>query len=412
MKKYQILLISFFLSCNTFAQVITGQRYKSALENSINIHASNLQMLKAQALDDLDSDSEDNDGYLYWLISVKRAPVKILTSDGVLHNGIVDRSHMPFGIIRGDEVGKYFLGFNMDVVSYSNFDVLDSNKEPESKSTGQAMYHAGLKIMSFQFQIASFLNFGGTELFDGNGDFPAVGVGRVVDNSSKIRDAKRRMFTAYHSSGVFFSTIYEKIETRNPETHKLEGDYQFSEVKFNIQPLKKFLPKLLGNPFVDFMKLSPFKSYYNEAIADFANIVNIKSPYEVSLGADNFLIKGLSFEVGSRVRPDFMFRKAELSYTFGYGNFFAVGARGVLFKRNNNLDYSFDVIGMLYYLKKFNVSVSYSYNGYDLISFLPIPYSHSIGVHVLFGNARGFRFPIPSIVNYIKNDYEGVDDDY
>jgi len=380
MKKYLLIAILFLFAFTKVSTqtTISGEEYKNAVISSIDILSAHMQILRAQ--------NQYENALSYFSMTYRTAPANFKINDGSTRNGTITRFLFPLGFGFGSPKSFcFFAGTNMDWV-------MTKGNNGFGYNTVEALMHAGVGFYNFQFTAGKLYE--PKIALDGNGEFASV---KKEVNAEGLKDQSNngKLFTLYHKTGVYFSAVFSDVDEFNYTTERPETKtWQLQEFKFNIQPLKQYLPDAAGLPFVDIVKLSPFKKYYNEYSNFYNNgLTNVdserepkkKDQYELTLGSDNLLSNGIHCAVTLNRKTGVSFRKAELAYVYYTDKSFVFGSRAMVFMNNTNPKFSFDSFCLISMGENAHLGISYSYNCPDNTTFLPLPELHTIGVQLAFG---------------------------
>lgn len=389
--KYIFLaLILFILFLQTQAQeMITGPQYRNATLQSVDVLSSHLTLLQAQAHYDKMLSNISNTTHF--------APVKLFVNDGSVQQGFISRVLLPMGAGFGtvDKFGIYG-GFQGDFVKVTGH-------ETAGARTFEAITYFGVAAKGFQVD-AGFTKDAGFNL-DGNFEFARYSH-QLAKDSSRLSSTDKRIVSLYHRSGLYMNMIFAQ-QWRN-------GPFYFSEMKTNVQPLKKILPKVFGLPFVELISYTPLSSYYNR-YKDYYNESSDLTPasptrknFDFAFGSDDILKKGLRPAITIGIRPKVVFKKAELAYNyFNEDKTWIAGARAQMFFKGTAGDFSFETFVTHTFAEEMMTwSLSYSYNSPDNVTFIPLPKLHVIGLQFIFGRRETAKAIIPYAASILSEEKE------
>lgn len=360
-------------------EVISGPQYRDATLKSIDVLSSHLTLLQAQAEHD---QILNNISY-----TIRFAPANLLLNDSSVNKGSFVRSLLPSSVGLGSVSGiGFFVGLQGDYIKVFDLDTKDDTTSDGQRSgvgteVSQVIAFAGISLLGFQLDAGIIGGVG--FVLDKDLQFAKYKTQQVKDTSF-LSAKPRYVYTLYHKSGIYLSTIFK--------TDTLTGKQTLSDFKLNIQPLKNYLPDFYGLPFLDLLAYTPLSPAYSKYTVQDTTSGNSKSvskekkDYEVSFGSDDFFTTGFRPDFTILARPHLAFRKLDFSYVRClFGNSLVLGSRASYFVRNGNSNLSVDAFGVISFSEVTTLGLSYSYNSPDNVTFLPLPGLHVFGVQLIWG---------------------------
>lgn len=398
---FLLFLLFIFFKSNA-QEVVTGPQFRGATMNSIDILSSHLVLQQAQ--------SQYNQVLNNVSFTNNFAPVRFYFNDGSIENGRISRRQINacFGYGNTDKIGAYG-GIQINMIG----EIL-SQKKVINEGTGNTLFqnlaYIGIAFLDFQLDIGTTFTQGFH--LDGNYDFTKNKNEVPFDNSPLFRSGGTTIYSLYHKTGVSATAIFSE-EEYNP-MYAQSNKKHLSEFRINLQPLKKYLPAVFGLPFIDLTSHTPLNSYYNESTGYYSTVKNIdtettkKKNYDFMPGSDNLFEKGIRASVAIQAYPKVRFKKVELGYNYLKNKDKMIfGIRTQLFNNNGKADLGFDSFIMLSALKKIlNLSLSYSYNSPQNITFLPLPKLHVIGIQIIIGKRETAKAIIPFAASILADEYK------
>jgi hypothetical protein len=386
------------------AQTFRGDSTYEATKRSIDVVGAHLTFLQTQA--------RKQDVLSYYGFTLRWAPGKFEYSDGQTAAGILSRGQQNFGFGFGDlQSGGGFVGAQVDAVS-----AFSKQKGTWRASAYEGLIFAGAALFGVQATLGYMGTFTTPKDFglDATGGFAVPHVGADSGRRPGAPDLFGRdvasnfvILSAYDSgTGAFLSAswgAYPILRTEETSTG-LQTSYvgrerRLSEVRANLQPLKRYLPKDFGLPMVGLTKLDPAKDNYQEKAKAPDKPTDTRNPYEIEVGSDDILAGGFRVHAIAQAYPSVFLRRAEFGYVeeFRRGKQrLRLGARGQAFQRAGGFEGSVDAYA-LYAIGPAQVGASYSYNSPDGTTFIPVPNAHVFGIQVLFGEPETSRPLIPLV---------------
>jgi len=390
-RKLQSGLAAFLILAALHGQsiaAISGPEYREATLKSIDVLSSHLILLQAQALHD---QILNNISY-----TIRFAPADLRLNDDSIHSGSFVRSLLPSSVGYGTVSGLgAFIGLQGDYIKV--FDLTDKDEKDQTTNgelqavgaeVSQVIAFAGISLLGFQLD-AGIMGGAGFRL-DKDGEF-AQNRSQLVKDTSVLSDKPRFVYTAYHKSGVYLSTIFGI----DPVSH----ERALSDFKLNVQPLEQYLPEFYGLPFLDIVSYTPIAAYYQKYLVTDTSGGNAKSvpkssrDYDFSYGSDNFLTQGFRPSMTLKVRPHMAFRQVDAAYVKNWGDILILGGRGAYYLKGGESNVSVDAFAMLSLGLTFGFS--YSYNSPDNVTFLPLSGLHVFGVQVIWGARETAKMLFP-----------------
>lgn len=393
MKKIVIIIFAIMLAIYSQAQeIITGPQYRASTISSVDVMSAHLLLFQAQA--------QYNKVLNNMSLTSHVAPSRFYLNDGSIANGTLSRILIPANVGWSNEDGSFgfFVGGNEDFVTASY--------QGETYRLMQGIAYMGLSLFGFQLDYGYMIDQGFK--LDANLEFPKNKTEIASDDSKFSKNNDKRIFSIYHVSGCYLSTIFAKPWNGNES-------YSLSEFKVNIQPLKNKIPflKKIGLPFLDLTAYKPvkesfndLKSYYSKEYIDNLKNASFKN-YDFTIGSDNILNKQIRGAIKTQVYPKPAFKSAEMSYAkFFNDNAQLIGARTQIYLQNNMPEISFDAFAIVSRNEKKNltISVSYSYNSPDNTTFIPLQKMHVFGIQFIFGKRETARPVVPYAASVLAEE--------
>lgn len=397
--KYTILLISLLTAFRCIAQnPVTGVQFKEAALSSVDVLSSHFLLLQAQ--------SHYNKILNNVSVTDHIAPAKLFINNGTSWDGKISRLLINTGIGYGS-IKKFgvFAGFQGDYV-YARGNKVNKESKLVRCDVVQGVWYFGFSFLGFQLDAGKLFHANEFAL-DNNQDF-AGDTSQITKSGISDFEKDMSVYTLYHKSGIYFSTVFSKIKYDGLDKRIL------SEYKFNIQPLKKYLPDVYGLPFLDLIGYTPLSTYYNKYKDFYTAAFNAdqttknKMGYDATLGSDDIKKLGLRSALTLQVYPKASFRKFEVAYNYFRKEKTQVfGARSQFFMKDKTPNFSFDAFATISTkVKNLTFSVSYSYNSPDNVTFVPLPKLHVIGIQIILGKRETAKAVIPYAAAILSENKE------
>lgn len=392
---------------SALAQTRTGAEVKLAVDPSIDILKDHTAFQAQQ---------DRYDAMLGYLVMTERfSPLKFALDDGTKVSRVGHRAATMIGGGYGStSTAGFYVGAWTDWITMG----------PSGNDAVQGLLFGGVALYGFQASYSYFLkqrlngidaygNFG-----DGKGGVPYYsyipGGGSYEDQIEGSKDA----IALYHTSGASLVVVRDT---------KATGGSKVSEVRAQLQPLQRWLPRDFGLPMIAVQKLDEARAFARDT-RDFARAISqpgklLEStaqqqrqqvpskgdPYEVEVGGDDLFDMGVRAHALVRVYPDPAFRRGELGAYRDIDDF-TVALRSFAFMRDDSLSLSLDSFVRWSIVPPgeeelgfpFAVAASYSFNSPESTTFVPLAHAHVFGVQLVLG-APDLAKPIVPIVREKKD---------
>ncbi|MBI5536973.1 MAG: hypothetical protein HY898_29905 [Deltaproteobacteria bacterium] len=367
--------------------------------------------------------------YSHFALTSRWAPGEFVMADGTRLRGNLARNQVLLGGGWGDtEEGMFFLGAHIDQLAAVGRPGQDKQSDADRFKPGgvaQMLYYLGGSVAGVQASAGILLNEMGAEQLslDGYGNFAAERSNSPRPGSPpEVQDPSRRhnppnsaLFTLYDGhTGAYLAITYGDQEQRlmteswtGNRTYRTERvGSGIQDLRFNLQPLRHYLPAGFGLPFATIARydrpLTELSPSPQEQVAH--------KTTDFALGADDVLQGGVRWR--AVINQDGRLRIAELGYVeeFRIGRFgLLFGARAMAVNRTGSYEPSGEGFLKASLLRKrpdvegratptwFGLSGSYSYNTPDSTTFIPIPKAHVVGVQLVYGPTEVTKPLIPLV---------------
>ncbi len=419
------LAISLLSSSASAQTIFHGRDINDAAKRSIDIVNDHLVFQQAQA----------RYRSILWYIGYTHrwAPGQFQLDDGRRVSGNLTRVQFNLGGGFGNyETFGVFVGASVDLVAPLARDGGQISALNWTSNAGQNLAFIGVVGHGFQATFGQMQNNRNPSDLGLDpygrftaGDRPRYRAGAPGELTS-TDDAPwiHNVVTVYHDSGAFLGITYARHRSFGVDENRI------SDVRFNFQPLKRYLPDLAGLPTFGIAKLDGLKKYYADALdarqgpqpgaatptPGPAAIPAATSPYEIELGTDDALGIGARVRLYTEVYPNPSFRRADFAITqvrpIGRGWALTGAARAITFRRNiggmSGAADAFALIGRAPFRDGEHVGwpmhfgLAYSYNSPDGSTFLPIPNAHVFGFQFVAGVPETSK-PIIPIVREVRD---------
>ncbi|MBI3205805.1 MAG: hypothetical protein HYZ29_29990 [Myxococcales bacterium] len=357
------------------AQPYTGQQLFEGANRSIDVLKDHVQFLSVQ---------DRYDAALGYLVYTHRAaPVRLALNDGRTPRGVIQRGGVMTGLGFGSPRRfSLFGGAWIDIVQAS------AGEGFQPSGGGEGILFLGAGFAGFQLTYGSFQHHDLPQR-DAFGNFATEPDGGGAGTSEDSKPWLQQFVTMYHETGASLVVTWSKVT----------GETRLTEVRAQLQPLRRWLDREAGLPMVAVQRWSELKDNYGDYSSPSTDTGTLASapdegtPYEVELGSDDLLGIGLRAHAFTQIAPKVVFRRFEAAIYRDVGKLTLAG-RTTGFYRDQRIEGSVDLQGLVRVNGDpkpgkvgwpISVGAAYSYNTPDGSTFLPLPRAHVFGGQFILG---------------------------
>lgn len=393
---FALLLIQTLAPAPAHAERWFGPEVRQLSMQSLDVLKMHLYVLRAQlAMDDTP---------FFFELAVRSTPGDFVLSDGTSHAGGLTR----MGLSMGGGFGRptsglgVFAGVQYDMVYVSPFPYLFAN-HPDLDQAGQrqALLYVGGGAYGFQISWGII----GESTFEGlddEGRFrPANTDATPVDNPGP-----RQFFTFTHAEGLRAGGAIASVG----------GERILTTLRTELSPERlweRFGLREYGLTSLGLNRYAAEVDYYLDRLESLRAVATdpgaaideqLEATYEVPLRQEDILGSGAHLQLVTQVRPDVLFRSAEIGWQTRL-EIVDAAARAIVFRRGDGHELAAEAFVAFHpeWFKYFSffgvpkITLSYSYNTPESTTFLPIPGAHVIGAQWIYGPSEMGRPLVPLI---------------